>query len=61
MAASAIYVTLLDPEAAPTGRQALGAAGLAVVGGGLLGAVVGPLGAWLSARGRHRAASAFER
>jgi hypothetical protein len=55
VAASAIYVALLDPEAGPSGRHALGAAGVAIVGGGLLGAVVGPLGGWVASRGRRRA------
>ena len=43
-AASAIFVALLDPEAHPGGRLAFGAGMLAVVAGGLYGAVVGWLG-----------------
>ncbi|HEY3353492.1 MAG TPA: hypothetical protein VGQ83_09605 [Polyangia bacterium] len=55
VAASVIYVALLNPEAAPSGRHALGAAGIAIVAGGLLGAILGPVGAWLRGRWGARA------
>ncbi|HEY3358533.1 MAG TPA: hypothetical protein VGQ83_35120 [Polyangia bacterium] len=56
--ASAIYVSLLDPEAVVTGRQALGAGGLAIVGGGLIGGAVGPIVGRLTARRRAAVSAA---
>jgi hypothetical protein len=52
VAASAIFLLLVDPDGAPTGRALLGSGGLALVGGGVVGGVVSALAGLV---GRRRA------
>jgi hypothetical protein len=51
VAASGIFLALVDPAAAPSGRALLGSAGLALVGGGVVG---GALSAVAGVLGRRR-------